>query len=116
MMLCHDLDGNSEVIFTSKIVLTTRTFFNRDVTLCNNGVVTIGTCFTIVNPKPIRNYFSSDIPLGITNNSVIVLRTLSTFPTTSINNYVIKNVTWSFCIEQMKLKVTYLAPAKSICF
>ena len=56
---------------------------------------------------------SSDISLFVTNDSVIVLKTSSTFPTTSINNSAIKNLTRSLCIERIKLKVIYLAPAEA---
>ena len=93
MMLCHDLDGNGEVFYLIKDCAQNKNLWNKDTTLCNNGVVTIGTCFAIVNPNPMRNYFSSDIPLVITNNSVIVFKTPLIFHTTSIDNSVIKNVT-----------------------
>ena len=98
-MLFRDLSGDGEVFYLIEDRFQNKNLWNKDTTLRDNGVVTIGTRFAVVNPKPIAKYMSSDIPLVVTNNSVIVFITPLTFPTTSINNSIINNLTRSFCIE-----------------
>ena len=101
MMLFRDLSGNGEVFYLIEDHFQNKNLWNKDTTLRDNVVVTIGTCFAAINPKPITKYMPSDIPLIVANNSVIVLKTPLAFPTTSINNYIITSLTRSFCIEQM---------------
>ena len=116
MILCRDLSGNDgEVCYLIEDRAQNKNLWNKDTTLRDNGVVTIGTCFAVANPKPIMKLMSGDIPLLITNNSVTVLKIPTTYPPFDINRTTVKNSTKSFCIHGMKLKVTYIAPAETTC-
>ena len=116
MILCRDLSGNDgEVCYLIEDRSQNKNLWNKDTTLRDNGVITIGTCFAVANPKPIMKLMSGDIPLLITNNSVTVLKTPTTYPEFHINRTTVKNSTKSFCIHGMRLKVTYIAPAETTC-
>ena len=64
--------------------------WKKDTTLCNNGVVTIGTCIEIPNAKPIESYITNDIPCVVTMNYVIILESLNMYPTADIQSSVVK--------------------------
>ena len=68
MMLFRDLSGNGEVFYLIKDCFQNKNLWNKDTTLRDNGIVTIGTCFAVINPKLIAKYMSSYIPLVVTKN------------------------------------------------
>ena len=51
----------------------------NNVELRDNGVISVGTVFRIINPLPVTNYLRGDIPLIETQHPVIVLKKPSTY-------------------------------------
>ena len=85
----------------------------KDTTLCDNGVIMIGTCFAIPNLKAIKTFMADDIPLVVIIHSVVMLKHPELLKIAHIRMKIVKNSTQEFCVKGMQLKVLSLAPIES---
>ena len=85
----------------------------KDTTLRDNGVITIGTYFTIPNPKAITTFMADDIPLVVTMHSVVILKHPELPKIARTRTNIVKNSTQVFCAKGMQLKALSLAPIES---
>ena len=88
--LLRDLKTNGLIFNTIEDRAQKKSSWKKDTTLRNNGVVTIGTCITIPNTKSIKSYMVDDIPLFVTMNYAIVLKSFNLYPTANVQSSIVK--------------------------
>ena len=113
MLLIRDLSSSSEKTFYLVEDRKNNTaLFLKDTTICDNGVISIGTCFALPNPQPITKYMEDDILLITTKNLLICLKS-SELPEVDINHSISNNSTTSFCMRKTKIEILSMASAET---
>ena len=80
--------------------------FNRSI--CDNGDITIGTTFCILNPRPIERYMAGQIPIIKTDHQVVTLQSQD-LRTIDIRENLPSNETVGFCVKNVSLILLILA-------
>ena len=115
MLLLRDLSSNSgKCFYFVEDRRNNKCLFLKDTTMRDNGVISIGTCFALPNPQPVTKYMEDDIPLVITKNSLICLKS-SELPEVVINHSISHNETTAFCMKGMQIEVLSMAPHETNC-
>jgi hypothetical protein len=89
--------------------------FERNIELRDNGVITIGSYFRIVAPKPINQLMNGDIPLLETNFPLIVLNPPAMSQKISVNMEIEGNASLAFVLNGTIVQVESLSPYQTNC-
>ena len=100
-------------------IMETRTknkeMWKRNVELRDNGILTIGTVFRILAPRPIENLMKGDIPLIESKFPAMVMNTPRIFLPIEIDYQVTGNHCFAFCLKNVELSVTAFTPVSTKC-
>jgi hypothetical protein len=89
--------------------------WDKDISIRDNGGITIGCCIALINPKPIEDYLAGDIPLIDSDFSSIVLKKPTTFEEVSVDEGISQGVTRSFVLRNAMVDVLSSSPVQTQC-
>ena len=89
--------------------------WSRYPLLRDNGVVSVGTYITILNPLPITSRFCNEIPIVETRFGCIVMKDPANMGTIDIDMSITSNVTRSFVLNNVQINVISTSVNTSTC-
>ena len=89
--------------------------WSRDISIRDDGRLTIGSCISIMEPYPIEDYLAGDIPLLDSGFSSLVLKTPDDIPRVNINEGIAQGITKSFVLRNAEVSVKSSVPIQSNC-
>ena len=89
--------------------------FEDNMEHCDDGTVSVGNFFRILQPLPIENSMKGDIPLVRTQLPIISLKTPSYINTTSINKLIQEGNTNCFVLNRQYLILNQTAAIQTTC-
>ena len=89
--------------------------WSKDLTIRDNGGITIGTCLAVINPHPIEDYLAGDTALLDSSFSGLVLTSPQNFNEVEIDETLAMGITKSFVLRQVKVDIISTAPVQTKC-
>ena len=89
--------------------------WNRNVELRDNGVLSIGTVFRIIDPCPIGSLMASDITLLNTDFTVVIIQSPRYYKQVLINYQFQVNNDFGFVLNGVTATLDYFNPISTSC-
>ena len=99
-------DQNKRLVYMFVNRISNTTIWNHNFNNRDNGNITIGSFFRVISPSPIDDYLSSEIPVLLTNNPLILLKTPLVMIPVLMNDSIGSNESLAFVL--IKCSVTSL--------
>ena len=116
MFLCRDMSSDDgRVVQIIENGSRNKDLWCNDTGMRDDGNITIGTCFSVFNPRPIEDYLAGDVPLLDTAFAGIALKTPSDIKEVSIQEGIGPGVTRSFVLRGATVEVESSAPVQTEC-
>ena len=89
--------------------------WGRDISMRDDGRLTIGSCISIMEPYPIEDYLAGDIGLLDSGFSSLVLKTPDKLPRVDIDDSIGTGITKAFVLRNAEVNVKSTIPVQSKC-
>lgn len=81
----------------------------------DNGVLSIGTVFRVLAPRPVDQLMYGDVPLLVTKFKTVIMKLPRIFPDVPVELGILGDTSLGFCIVGATLKLTGLTPVQTTC-
>ena len=105
MLFCDVTSKIGQVVYIVEGKSVNDRLWSRFPLLRDNGVVSIGTYITIINPLPITKMFCNEIPMIECRGGCFVMKDPSVMAEIDLDTSITNNVTRSFLKNNMKVEV-----------
>jgi hypothetical protein len=92
-----------------------RSLWSHNVELRDNGVLSIGTVFRLLAPRPITNLMAGDIPLLVSKFPVRILKDPKTYLPIEINYEIKGNSSFAFVTNNAEISLSGFTPVATSC-
>lgn len=117
LFLCRvysDKEGD-KLIYLMETKTQNKELWKLNPNLRDNGVLSIGTVFRILAPRPIDQLMYGDIPLVVTKFKAVLMKLPPIFPNIPVELGILGDVSLAFCVVGATLKLTGLTPVQTDC-
>lgn len=106
MFLFRELDSKiGQVVYMIKSSGQNDRLWVRNAELCDNGIITIGTCVAVIRPCPIVNQLCNEVPLLESRGSLIIYNDPNCLLQVRIDNELPQNVTRAFVLNNTRIEI-----------
>lgn len=89
--------------------------WNSNLEWRDNGVISIGTIFCILGPRPIDNVMSGDVPMLQSDFPAVIMKPPKLFVPVNIDPMIQGNTALAFTINNVELSVSGFTPVSTSC-
>jgi hypothetical protein len=89
--------------------------WNSNLEWRDNGVISIGTIFRILGPRPIDNVMSGDVPMLQSDFPAVIMKPPKLFVPVNIDPMIQGNTALAFTINNVELSVSGFTPVSTSC-
>jgi hypothetical protein len=89
--------------------------WNSNLEWRDNGVISIGTIFRILGPRPIDNVMSGDVPMLQSDFPAVIMKPPKLFVPVNIDPMIQGNTALAFTINNVELSVSGFTPVSTLC-
>ena len=115
LLRVHSNDEGNKLLYLMETRNQNRDLWKMNVEHRDNGMLTIGTIFRILAPRPVESFMVGDIPLVVSKFPCILMETPSKFKEVKVDNQVEGNGAFAFVSKEMTLELSGLTPVTTSC-
>ena len=113
--VCSDKDDNARLVYIMEARNQNNNIWKKNINLRDNGAITIGCLIQFPSPMPITQYMRCDIPMLVSQNPSILLKSPSKLPSIQITEDIGSNTSLGFIYNGTHLSVDYTSVVETTC-